>query len=191
MLFRSLVRCVEEQRIVTIAAEKRVGSGSATQVIGPAVSGEDIIPSRAQELIVIGAASEDIGARTTGLGKTSDGSWTSKPHQLKHVRCVRIIQIIDSRCHVVPTVYSKACSRMVGRTVRRGLMFETTGVGLKMGLRQPSIFLKKPVNCREPNDRRGIGPAQNRQRPENKGLSGGRDRDRTCDPFHVKEVLFR
>ena len=20
---------------------------------------------------------------------------------------------------------------------------------------------------------------------------GGRDRDRTCDPFHVKEVLFR
>ncbi len=21
--------------------------------------------------------------------------------------------------------------------------------------------------------------------------NGGRDRDRTCDPFHVKEVLFR
>ena len=22
-------------------------------------------------------------------------------------------------------------------------------------------------------------------------LNGGRDRDRTCDPLHVKEVLFR
>ena len=25
----------------------------------------------------------------------------------------------------------------------------------------------------------------------NKRLGGGRDRDRTCDPLHVKEVLFR
>ena len=23
------------------------------------------------------------------------------------------------------------------------------------------------------------------------GIDGGRDRDRTCDPFHVKEVLSR
>ena len=26
---------------------------------------------------------------------------------------------------------------------------------------------------------------------ENPGKSGGRDRDRTCDPYHVKVVLFR
>ena len=28
-------------------------------------------------------------------------------------------------------------------------------------------------------------------RSRNKRLGGGRDRDRTCDPLHVKEVLFR
>ena len=26
---------------------------------------------------------------------------------------------------------------------------------------------------------------------EKSGMDGGRDRDRTCDPLHVKEVLFR
>jgi hypothetical protein len=29
------------------------------------------------------------------------------------------------------------------------------------------------------------------KREANKDLRGGRDRDRTCDPYHVKVVLFR
>ena len=35
-----------------------------------------------------------------------------------------------------------------------------------------------------------IGPCLNFVSEMNQ-LSGGRDRDRTCDPFHVKEVLSR
>jgi hypothetical protein len=34
----------------------------------------------------------------------------------------------------------------------------------------------------------GVSGAGNRSKP---GKNGGRDRDRTCDPFHVKEVLYR
>ncbi len=29
------------------------------------------------------------------------------------------------------------------------------------------------------------------QQPNFAGIDGGRDRDRTCDPYHVKVVLFR
>jgi hypothetical protein len=45
---------------------------------------------------------------------------------------------------------------------------------------------------------RGLGPLEGERWPPTwpkphgpRAGTGGRDRDRTCDPFHVKEVLYR
>ena len=37
----------------------------------------------------------------------------------------------------------------------------------------------------------GIDPALTPAIGDPRASTGGRDRDRTCDPFHVKEVLYR
>ena len=57
--------------------------------------------------------------------------------------------------------------------------------------------LTRGVEEREPHDvpRRRFAPMRQRSADTQSvviiGFSGGRDRDRTCDPFHVKEVLYR
>ncbi len=53
----------------------------------------------------------------------------------------------------------------------------------------------RPLFAIEPrlnrSDLKAIGARVMPKAPDFIGKSGGRDRDRTCDPFHVKEVLFR